>query len=100
MPRISTVSRQPAQKGHPENCDCCKAATPAQQNLEELAFLKSACAAAKAGNIEKLRRCIEKQPSSLHSDGSGGAVPATLSAQPCHVVPCAETRCAGSGFAL
>lgn len=72
MPRISTASRLQAQAGHPDDCDCCQAAAPAQQNIEELAFLKSACSAAKAGDLDKLRRCIEKQPASVHGDGSGG----------------------------
>ena len=65
----------PLARQHPENCDCCVRPLPAQQGLHELDFLKSACSAAKSGNIEKLRKCISLNRDCVNSDGAGGALP-------------------------
>jgi Ankyrin repeat len=73
MPRIATGRSDTAQQEHPADCQCCRTAAPAQQSLDELAFTKSACAAAKSGNHEQLKRLIDKQPACVHWDGCGGA---------------------------
>ena len=72
MPRIASRTPKVAQQQHPVDCQCCRASAPAQQSLDELAFAKSACAAAKSGDVEKLRRLINKEPRCVHSDGCGG----------------------------
>lgn len=72
MPRITLGAREAAQQEHPADCQCCRASTPAQQSLDELAFAKSACAAAKSGDVEKLKRLIDREPACVHSDGCRG----------------------------
>lgn len=54
---------------HGVNCSCC-APTSATQSLDEVAFAKSACSAAQAGNLADLRRLMDRFPESIRSDGS------------------------------
>ena len=67
MPRV----RIPVCEVHTDDCQCYKQANPAAQTLEELDFLKSACAAAQQGNIQRLKAILNKHPeavgTSIHS---------------------------------
>lgn len=58
--------------GHKVDCTCCPGPTPAAQSLDEVAFSRSACAAAMAGNQAKLADLISKNPAALHDDGCQG----------------------------
>ena len=58
---------------HDPSCSCCQAVKPGTQTLDELSFLKSACAAAKAGDCEKLAAMLRKNPGLVHSSGFEGA---------------------------
>ena len=62
------------QHAHAEGCACCSHAAPGQQSLDELAFLKSACAAAQHGNVGKLERILRDHPTAVSDDGVGGAL--------------------------
>lgn len=64
MPRI--------RKCDPGGCDCCITATPFAQSLDEVAFQRSACTAAQAGNCDRLKTLLGKDPALLHADGAGG----------------------------
>lgn len=57
--------------GHnePGECSCVSGRTAAAQSLEELDFEHSACNAALKGDLEKVKRIIQKRPSQLESDG-------------------------------
>ena len=69
MPR----SREPQCNVHDEaDCQCYKQSIPIAQSLEELDYLKSACAAAQQGNEAKLHVILEKHPEAINSDGSEG----------------------------
>ena len=46
--------------------------TPFDQRLEEVSFLRSACAAAQKGDAARLERLLDRCPSQLHDDGAGG----------------------------
>eukprot|EP00890_Picochlorum_soloecismus_P001802 jgi/Picsp_1/2622/NSC_00852-R1_ankyrin repeat domain-containing protein 39-like len=55
---------------HNERGGCsCGTRTAGQQSLEEVDFEHSACNAALKGNLEKLKKIIQKRPSQLESDG-------------------------------
>ena len=45
----------------PDGCDHTHPPTGLEQSLDELEFARSACAAAGAGEVEKLRRCLERR---------------------------------------
>lgn len=53
-------------------CTCHIATAAAGQNLEEVAFVKSACAAAQSGNCAKLKSMLAKNQDILYSDGAEG----------------------------
>lgn len=57
---------------HTESCQCYKQANPAAQSLEELDFLKSACAAAQQGNLTKLQAILDRHPETVQTDFSSG----------------------------
>lgn len=57
---------------HGVSCDCCTPAAAAQ-NLDEVAFAKSAAAAAQAGNFFRVKALIARNPAAVHDDGYGGA---------------------------
>ena len=59
---------------HADGCGCCSHSAPGQQSLDELAFLKSACAAAQQGNVGKLERILRDHPTAVSDDGVGGAL--------------------------
>ena len=67
----------------PGACACCSNSAPGQQSLDELAFLKSACAAAQQGNVSKLERILRDHPTAVSDDGVGGALPCRRVALPC-----------------
>lgn len=46
--------------------------TPFDQSLGELDFLRSACALAQRGQVEKLRSLLCRRPECLNDDGEGG----------------------------
>ena len=56
---------------HGVDCACCATAT-ASQNLDEVAFSRSAAAAAQSGDYFRLKSVIERQPAQLHDDGYQG----------------------------
>ncbi|KAF8059383.1 ANKRD39 [Scenedesmus sp. PABB004] len=60
--------------GHtgPEACACAGRAGPAQQGLDELEFVRSACHYAATGALERLERVLAARPDALHGDGAGG----------------------------
>ena len=61
-----------AAQDHGKACLCCQKVQPATQSLEEIEFLKSACAAAQSGKTGKVRSLIARNPEALHSDGRAG----------------------------
>ena len=60
------------QAQHGADCSCCQGGKPTEQSLDELAFLKSACAAAQAGNCAKLAAMLQRNPDLISHDGTGG----------------------------
>lgn len=56
---------------HGTDCACCFP-TAAAQSLDEVAFETSICHAASVGDIGRVRRLLEKNPASVHSDGKNG----------------------------
>ena len=73
MPRI-----RPSDCGHHADgdCQCYKHPVAAVQSLEELDYLKSACAAAQQGNLAKLSSILDKHPHAVNSDGAEGKLAA------------------------
>lgn len=57
---------------HEASCQCGKRSSAVHQTMEELDFMKSACAAAKAGNCTRLTKILDKKPEALHDDGISG----------------------------
>lgn len=57
---------------HTGDCQCYKQANPAAQSLEELDFLKGACAAAQQGNAPKLQAILDRHPETIRNDNSSG----------------------------
>ena len=47
-------------------------ATPYDQSLEELEFMRGACAAAQRGDLRTLRDAVARRPHLLADDGVGG----------------------------
>ena len=87
MPRV----RKPECEVHDDaECQCYKQSIPVAQCLEELDYLKSACAAAQQGNVTKLHVILEKQPEAINSDGSEGTLSTDLfgSSTPALIVCC------------
>ncbi len=76
---------------HAEGCACCSHAAPGQQSLDELAFLKSACAAAQHGNVGKLERILRDHPTAVSNDGVGG-VPPCMRAYCCNATQLADAQ--------
>lgn len=72
---------------HPTNCTCCAQPTSLSQGLDELSFERSACHAAQKGNISKLRRLLQNNPSSAtQTDGlSGGYTPLHYACREGHI---------------
>lgn len=68
MPRVRT----PVCEVHTDDCQCYKQATPAAQSLEELDFLKSACAAAQQGNVQRLQAILDKHPKAIGTSNDSG----------------------------
>ena len=56
----------------PDGCDHTHMPTGLEQSLEEMEFARSACSAAQAGDLEKLRRCLERNPAAVYHDGGSG----------------------------
>ena len=54
------------------DCQCYKRPVAVAQSLEELEYLKSACAAAQQGNLAKLSSILDKHPHAVNSDGAEG----------------------------
>ena len=67
MPRVLV----PSCPDHPPGCKCHHSTTGTEQGLDELDFLRSACAAAQAGNVVKLKGLLDRRPDQIHSDGTG-----------------------------
>jgi hypothetical protein len=57
---------------HGLDCNCC-APAPASQSLDEVAFSRSAAAAAQRGDYFKVKTLVERNPAQLHCDGHQGA---------------------------
>jgi ankyrin repeat protein len=55
--------------GHDDDVD---PGTPYDQSLEELDFLRSACAAAQRGQLSKLEGLLSRKPDCVHWDGVTG----------------------------
>lgn len=71
MPRLRPVQdcRQ-----HPDGiCECYRAPPQASQSMEELDYLRSACAAAQEGNTTRLEEILRKCPEALQDDGHRGS---------------------------
>ena len=58
---------------HGHNCGCATVYTSMDQTLDEIGFMKSACSAARYGNIEKLETILRKDPGVVHADGANGS---------------------------
>lgn len=59
-------------KIHHETCNCVMTPNSMQQSIEEIGFMRSACAAAKSGNMVRLREVLDKNPDAVHGDGVDG----------------------------
>ena len=57
---------------HDGVCSCALRSSSLQQSTDELSFMKSACAAARAGDCARLRRILDQKPNRLHDDGVSG----------------------------
>ena len=55
------------------DCQCYKAPAVAAQSLEELDYLKGACAAAQQGNCIRLQSILDRHPEAIASDGTQGS---------------------------
>ena len=59
--------------GHQEGvCQCALRPTVLSQTVYELDYQRSACAAAMAGDVAKLRRILAKNPEAVNNDGVKG----------------------------
>lgn len=67
---------------HTPGCSCCNGPKPAVETLDELAFQRSACAAAQKGDCERLSFLLSRNRSIVHSDGVDGTLPEVLSDTP------------------
>lgn len=56
----------------PDGCDHTHMPTGLEQSLAEMEFARSACAAATNGDVEKLRKSLERNPGAVFHDGAGG----------------------------
>lgn len=58
--------------GVAQGCECADCVpNGTEQNLQEMDFMRSACAAAQHGNVERIRDIVSKRPHELVSDGAG-----------------------------
>lgn len=69
MPRLRPVACDLHVDG---DCQCYSRPVAVAQSLEELDYLKSACAAAQQGNLAKLSSILDKHPGAVNTDGSEG----------------------------
>jgi hypothetical protein len=53
-------------------CNCVARPSGLAETLDELSFQRSACSAAQLGQVDKLARILQRNPSAVHSDGSAG----------------------------
>lgn len=53
----------------PDGCDHTHPPTGLEQSLDEMEFTRSACSAAQAGDIDKLQRCLDRNPGAVYHDG-------------------------------
>lgn len=62
--------------GVAQGCECSDCVpTGTEQNLQEMDFMRSACAAAQHGQVERIQDIIDKRPLELVSDGAGQHTP-------------------------
>ncbi|GIM02496.1 hypothetical protein Vretimale_7377 [Volvox reticuliferus] len=61
--------------GPRDTCNCALSATGTEQSLDELEFSRSACSAAQDGDVAKLRRILQRNPTAVGNDGASGANP-------------------------
>ena len=61
----------PCETCGPDGCDHTHPPTGLEQSLEEMEFTRSACSAAQAGDLERVRRMIDRNPGCVHHDGAG-----------------------------
>lgn len=57
----------------PDGCLHTHPPTGLEQSLEELEFARSACNAAAMGDLESLRKCVQRNPGSVYHDGASGS---------------------------
>lgn len=57
---------------HEHGCNCGCRPSAVQQSLAEVDFMRSACAAAKAGDCDRLAQILFRRPDSIHDDGVSG----------------------------
>lgn len=56
----------------PDGCDHTHMPTGLEQSLAEMEYTRSACSAAQNGEVDKLRRLLERNPGALYHDGVDG----------------------------
>jgi hypothetical protein len=56
----------------PDGCLHTHPPTGLEQSLDEMEFTRSACSAALNGDADKLRRCLDRNPSCIYHDGAEG----------------------------
>jgi hypothetical protein len=56
----------------PDGCDHTHAPTGLEQSLDEMEYTRSACSAAQNGEVDKLRRLLERNPGAVYHDGADG----------------------------
>jgi hypothetical protein len=54
-------------------CNCAARPSGLAETLDELSFQRSACSAAQLGQVDKLARILQRNPSAVHSDGGAGS---------------------------
>lgn len=55
---------------HDHHCaSCCALSSAVAENMDEISFNRSLCAAASLGNISRATDLIDRHPESVHSDG-------------------------------
>ncbi len=60
--------------GHSRNaCKCALVVTGLEESLGELEFQRSACGAAHDGDVEKLARILQRNPSAVHATQGTGS---------------------------
>ncbi|KAL3148170.1 hypothetical protein ABBQ38_014450 [Trebouxia sp. C0009 RCD-2024] len=95
MPRLRAVACDLHVDG---DCQCYKRPVAIAQSLEELDYLKSACAAAQQGNLAKLSSILDRHPHAVNTDGTEGKMQSLSSLATHCKESCRPHSTGGSGY--